>query len=432
MNLINVEQAASLLGVSVKWVRRHIAELPVIRMGRLIRLNADALSQLVEQNSLKPERSPMISRYQRGFVYQRGRKKVWYGIFREDIRTSTGMERRQLQVRLGTPAELPTKNAARNKLTELMTAKEAQPSVAITFSELVNRWSKAEGPTMKESTFAHYLHALHKYVVPAFGDKEISGINREQIQAFLAAQAQAYSASSLRSMRVVLGLTLGWAEACRWIERNPCVKIKLPKQTGGRRVKRTVLTPEQVGKIAGNLEEPYATLVILLYVTGLRISEAVALQWADLQDGVLSVSRRIYERKAGEVKSLKSVRKLPLDAAIVERIGKLHSQFPNSEWMFQSEVGTPVDPRNALNRYVRPAVADCGIVIGGWHDFRHTLSTSLRRAGVHPKVVSDILGHSKVDLAMNVYDRTDLTDLVKPLVTVTQMLPSVTKASAAA
>ena len=50
------------------------------------------------------------------------------------------------------------------------------------------------------------------------------------------------------------------------------------------------------------------------------------------------------------------------------------------------------------------------ITVGGWHDFRHSLSTNLRRAGVHPKVVSDILGHNKVNPAVDVYDRADIAE----------------------
>ena len=339
----------------------------------------------------------MISRYQRGFVHQRGRSKIWYGCFREDVRTPDGkIKRYRRQVRLGTVAELPTKAAARIKLAEVMSVKEKQPlPTDMTFRELVDKWKAAEGPTIKESSFRHYSNALRICVVPEFGDCKIADINRAGIQTWLNNQAHKYSESTLRSMRVVLGLTLGWAESCEWIEKNPCEKIKLPKQTGGRRARRTFLTAEQVDAIARNLEEPYATLVLLLYCTGLRISEAAALKWTDLQRNVLSVSRRIYERKIGEVKSLRSVRKLVLDPDMVARIGALQSRFANSEWMFQSEAGSPVDPRNALNRYFRPAAKTCGITVSGWHDFRHTLSTNLRRKKQHPKVVSDILGHRR-------------------------------------
>jgi len=51
------------------------------------------------------------------------------------------------------------------------------------------------------------------------------------------------------------------------------------------------------------------------------------------------------------------------------------------------------------------------VQIGGWHDLRHTLNRTLRRAGVHPVVIKDILGHSKVDLAMNIYDKSSPEDI---------------------
>jgi hypothetical protein len=40
------------------------------------------------------------------------------------------------------------------------------------------------------------------------------------------------------------------------------------------------------------------------------------------------------------------------------------------EWVFRSRSGTPVDPKNAANRYLRPVVKELGIKLGGWHDFR--------------------------------------------------------------
>lgn len=44
-------------------------------------------------------------------------------------------------------------------------------------------------------------------------------------------------------------------------------------------------------------------------------------------------------------------------------------------------------------------------------DFRHTATTNMRKKGVQPKLVSDILGHERVNLAMDIYDRTDSADL---------------------
>ena len=353
----------------------------------------------------------MLFRYQRGFVYLSGKNlKVWYGMFREDVRMPDGeIERRQRNVRLGTLAELPTKNAARSRLSELL-----QGSISTTemsFQELASRWEKAEGPSMKQSTLAHYHHALSAYVVPMFGKRKIAAINREEIQNFLTEQARRYSESSLRSMRVVLGMTLGWANDCGWIERNPCTRIKLPRRTGGRKVIRTVLTPLQVNAIAEKLEEPYAMLVLFLAATGLRIGEAVGLRWSDFTGNVLSVQRRIFQGEVDAVKSKSSERALPIDPVLLSRM----RQLGDGDWVFRSRAGTPVNPGNALRRYIRPAANELGIMLGGWHDFRHSLTTHMRRSGVHPKVISGILGHAKVNLAMDTYDHATVEDFEQPM-----------------
>jgi len=139
-----------------------------------------------------------------------------------------------------------------------------------------------------------------------------SGV-REDVQTLLANQAKNYSSSTLRSIRVVLSLTLGWARDCGWLENNPCTRIRLPQQTGGRKVTRTVLTSEQVTAIAGKLEEPYATLVLSLAASGMRIGEAIAIKWSDFEGNVLRVSRRICEGNMDSVKTESSIRRLPVE-----------------------------------------------------------------------------------------------------------------------
>jgi integrase len=62
----------------------------------------------------------------------------------------------------------------------------------------------------------------------------------------------------------------------------------------------------------------------------------------------------------------------------------------------------PLDPKNALNRYLRPAARKLGINLGGWHSFRHAFSTRLLRK--YPvKVVSEILGHGDIETTPSIY-----------------------------
>jgi len=117
-------------------------------------------------------------------------------MFREDVRTVEGIERRQRMVRLGTFSELPTKNAARNKLAEILGSLSSTEKVEMSFLELTDRWKTAEGPTLKTTTFSHYTNALRAYVLPVFGSRKIASINREDIQTFLAEKAKTYSTST--------------------------------------------------------------------------------------------------------------------------------------------------------------------------------------------------------------------------------------------
>jgi integrase len=129
------------------------------------------------------------------------------------------------------------------------------------------------------------------------------------------------------------------------------------------------------------------------------------------------------------VKTEGSARSLPIPEDLISRM----RQLGDGEWIFRSRDGTPVNPGNALKRYVRPAAEELKISIGGWHDFRHTVTTTMRRSGVRPKVISGILGHSGVALAMETYDHADAEDFRQPLEQVAgELLRNVTKLAPAA
>lgn len=361
-------------------------------------------------------------RWQRGAVYLRRGKKIsmWYGRWWEDSVTAEGtVLRRYRKVRLGTQQEIPTKNQAREALSRLISP-SSKPKTAMKFRELVGRWERLVLPTFdKASTAAHYQHALRP-LMPIFGDRESSEITAYDVQAFISDATKRYSRSTLRSLRTAMSIVFEWAILNKWREGNPCSGTKLPRadKCGGRRVQRRVLTADQVITIISRLEEPYATLVLLLSVTGVRICEAIAIKWSDFEGDILKVQRRIYDGEADAVKTQRSNRSLPMPRVVLERMRALGE----GEWIFRSEAGTPLNPKNTLNRYIRPVVAAMGIEIGGFHDFRHTLTTKLRRGGVHPKVISGLLGHAKVDLAMNVYDHLEAEELREPLAQIAMQL----------
>ncbi len=365
-------------------------------------------------------------RYQRGSLYKRGtRIKKWYGMWREDVCLPDGStERRQRNVCLGTVSELPTRSAAYTRLAECMQTNTEKPTMELTFEDLTERWRAAVVPTLKTSTASYYLKILRSNVVPAFGKVNVSAINRYDVECFLAEQAKRYAKNTLRGMRVSLSQVLAWGVACDYLSKNPCSGVRLPK--AGTKVVRTVLSPQQVVSISERLQEPYATLVPFLAVTGLRIGEAIGIKWSDFEGDVLHICRRVYEGQVDSTKTKGSNRHLPIPESLLSRMRTLGAEG----WIFRSREGTPINPGNALKRYVRPVAKELGIALGGWHDFRHTLTTGLLRSHVSAKVVSNILGHSDVRVTLNTYCHTEVSDFRGPLHDIaSQLLPDVMKSA---
>jgi integrase len=416
--LMDVHDAAKFLSVSESWVRRHVHELPAVRVGRLVRFDATLMlrrfsgkpsvsGKLLKQGN---ERISMLRRYQQGYVYKTGKKlKVWYGMHREDVRKQDGtLARRQRNVRLGTLSELPTKFAAQEELRRRMQTIKA-PSVQMTLTELVDRWNESVAPTLKPTTAGVYQKALQARILSTLGQMTANQLGKHEVGVFLAEKGRMYSRNTLREIRSSLSRVCLYAVECGWMEKNPCIGVKLPCGTGNT-ITRTVLRPEQVTALAKGLPEPYSTLVLFLAITGLRIGEAIGLKWADFNGDVLHIQRRVYEGKVDSTKTKSSERRLPIPDALLSRMKLLGG----SNWIFRSRKNTPLNPGNILKRYVRPVAREMRITLGGWHDLRHRFASGLLKRRVAPTATAKMLGQSNTRM-LEVYDHPETDDFRTPL-----------------
>ena len=205
-SLWDIKQAAVYFDVSESWIRRHLSDLPHSRHGRLIRFDPEGLKRtVVGRKSLEPTKeSIVVNRFQRGMVYLRGKKKMWYGRFRLETLNAKG-EREIWNRPLGLKTELPTKFKAEEKLREIMDGvlKSGISTKVKLYSTLVEEWKATEGMTLGTSTLNNYSNALRACVVPTFGSVDIRTITRKSIQDFLVEQAKKYGQSTLKTMRLV-------------------------------------------------------------------------------------------------------------------------------------------------------------------------------------------------------------------------------------
>ncbi len=171
-------------------------------------------------------------------------------------------------------------------------------------------------------------------------------------------------------------------------------------------------------------EDHFEALYVLAVTTGLRQGELLGLSWedVDLDSGVLRVRRTLqalgFPKGAPatltEPKTPRSRRSVKLTAMAVEAL-KEHRQRQDEErqvagdaWkdrglVFPTQVGTPVNYANLNHRSFKPLLKRAGLPNIRFHDLRHTCATLLLSKGVHPKIVSDVLGHASVAITLDTY-----------------------------
>ncbi len=167
-------------------------------------------------------------------------------------------------------------------------------------------------------------------------------------------------------------------------------------------------------------------LIVALAVLGLRRSEALGLRWEDidLTAGVLRIRRSLH-RVDGHLsvfptKTQRSARTVPLPKFVTrvlkewqakqeEERAELGKNWPDLGYVFTTPLGTPIDPRNCT-RVVRKRLDAAGLSHVRLHDLRHGCVTVLLSMGVPPRVVMEIVGHSTLEMTMNVYAHVSLDD----------------------
>ena len=121
-------------------------------------------------------------------------------------------------------------------------------------------------------------------------------------------------------------------------QRNPLSLVEIKGGCSRPRRKKVIITPEQFQLICDGLGEPFRTMVVIAMCLGLRVSEILALKWADFdfEDGTLMITRGTVHGRIGRVKTEYSEDEMPLDPAFAEILLAWKAQCPASEggWVF--------------------------------------------------------------------------------------------------
>ena len=213
-------------------------------------------------------------------------------------------------------------------------------------------------------------------------------------------------------IRVHATLHRALRDAVRWgqLNENVASRADPPKQKNGLSNVQT-WTVEQLRTFLRFVRDEHDRLLwVLLAMTGMRRGEVLGMRWQDidLDESVLAVRETVVNisgRK--ELSTPKTSRGRRVVALDVETVDALRSAWecggrPLSGRIFQDKNGEIMNGCSVSKRFGVLAAA-AGLPRIRLHDLRHTHATLALQLGIHPKVVSERLGHSTVAFTLDVY-----------------------------
>lgn len=339
---------------------------------------------------------------------------------------STGKYRTRTRRVSGTYTEA---QAALRAFIEEAEAGKTKPAKSYTVSEYIDAWStqRAASGNYARRTIDNERAKL-KNIERHIGRVKLAAVDVCMLESTYAKLRSGDSVSGRAlSGKTLSGIHKSWmtmwnhAAVRRLVSKSEFDGIDAPKPDTK---ERRALKSDEAVKLIASLDaaDAMGIAAILCVTCGLRRSEAMALAWSDVRDGILVVSKSLDED--GTVKSTKSkagVRAIPLpkaaSASLEKRRAAQDADFASVRARMPSESGWPVQGpdtpvvSNAFGEHLKPHSLstwwrrnrsglgmECTI-----HELRHTYLTMLAESGVHPTVMQELAGHSSSEITLEIY-----------------------------
>ncbi len=290
----------------------------------------------------------VIMRLQNGYVTQRcGRWRAHYHRYITDPLTG---EKKREQRCVTLEPDVKTKTKAREELRKILVSELGlNADAGITVKGFIKqRWQPLKEGRWRDST-ARTNKELIARITDRFGDVPLRKIDNVELQRWLTETAKTKSASVVKHLRIFLRSIFAEALAQKYIDRDPARLLILPKTKA---VIRPYLTVQEVQALLSKAESQRdLTLLRILFVTGMRPSELLALRWQDvnLSDGTLTLNQTIYRGKIRPFTKTTEegeVQRLAIPQQAVDALTQWHA----AQWEYEAK-----DRHNGPDDYVFPA-----------------------------------------------------------------------------
>ncbi len=268
-----------------------------------------------------------------------------------------------------------------------------------------------------ETQFSRVTKTIEKLEQNDLFHRKIEDLTSDEIQDYLNSLKEKYSNSYIKKIYEQISQAFTFAINRGYITKNPLMDVIKPKSMKKDKVVRAMELEEQQ-KFTEYLftksidEEPYKNVYLIQMFMGLRVGEALALRYSDidLKRNIVKVNKTLTKDKNERVimgdstKTYAGIREIPIPEfiknSIIEQM-QLSENNPDRQ-LFISQNGNLVDGKN-VNRQLKKCLSEIGITGITTHSLRHTYGTRCVEAGMRAVALQRLMGHTDVSITLNTY-----------------------------
>lgn len=276
-----------------------------------------------------------------------------------------------------------------------------------TTAEWLEKWFNEHARLrVAETTLEKYENSL-VHIVEELGHIPLSSLKPAQIQAMVAKWSGGRKPSTVHSMFEPLRVALNDAVKLSVISYNPCNAVTLPRKKSA--PKQTLTGKQATQLLDAARGKNYYIPILLALMLGIRRSEICGLRWRDIDfdHGFVSIKTARVKKAYGGVvekdaKSDASTRSIAISPELIKELREHRNTLPdNAEYVCMMN-GAPMRP-GYITQMTSRLIRRLGLPQMSIHGQRHSHASIMLALGVHPKIVQERLGHSKISTTLDTY-----------------------------
>lgn len=281
-----------------------------------------------------------------------------------------------------------------------------------TFSDFSVTWRKEMAPQWRRQHRDSVDATFDAHLLAEFGNRPVGAITKADVMAFRAKLAELPGRSGPKLSPTTVNRTMGLLRQCltEASERfGTPDAFKGVKRLKGRRSDVKPFSLEEVERIRTTIRPDFQNYMTCRFFTGMRTGEINGLKWkyVDFEHEVIKVREVFSAGEAEEnAKTESSIRDIPMLPMVKDALQQQWEQrHPESEYVFCSREGNPLDAHNFANRIWYPLLRYLELEKRRPYQTRHTTATLMLASGENPEWIARLMGHTNTQMLFTVYSR---------------------------